>query len=137
MILASPTRTSSCARWSFSISSIWEKPLPSPRAIARKAAAFINALITITQIHCSRICSRLSASTRMASQFWNGASVGCENFCRNTSTSSDVLVFFLWRDGNLVSNFDERKESKIEIFNFLTKNILLNRETTGYTNDSV
>lgn len=73
----------------------------------------------------------------MASQFWNGASVGCENFCRNTSTSSDVLVFFLWRDGNLVSNFDERKESKIEIFNFLTKNILLNRETTGYTNDSV
>ena len=73
----------------------------------------------------------------MASQFWNGASVGCEHFCRNTSTSSDVLVFFLWRDGNLVSNFDERKESKIEIFNFLTKNILLNRETTGYTNDSV
>lgn len=45
--------------------------------------------------------------------------------------------FFLRRDDNLVSNFDERKESKIEIFNFLAKNILLNRETTGYTNDNV
>ena len=44
---------------------------------------------------------------------------------------------FLWKDGNLVSIFDERKESKIEIFNFLMKKILLNRETTGYTNDSV
>lgn len=45
--------------------------------------------------------------------------------------------FFLRRDDNLVSIFDERKKPKIEIFNFLAKNILLNRETTGYTNDSV
>ena len=73
----------------------------------------------------------------MASQFWNGASVGCEHFCRNTSTSSDVLVFFLRRDDNLVSIFDERKKPKIEIFSFPAKNILLNREMTGYTNDSV
>lgn len=48
-----------------------------------------------------------------------------------------MLVFFLRRDDNLVSIFDERKKPKIEIFNFLAKNILLNRETTGYTNDSV
>ena len=45
--------------------------------------------------------------------------------------------FFLRRDDNLVSIFDERKKPKIEIFNFLSKNIFLNREITGYTNDSV
>lgn len=45
--------------------------------------------------------------------------------------------FFLRRDDNLVNIFDERKKPKIEIFNFLAKNILLNREITGHTNDSV